>query len=423
MRQIVNLIVGRDPTLQPGGSESYTRASGRAAIAAGYEPHLFCVGTNTRTEETPFGVLHCVRSPFRPLRGLMVVAHQPYIVGAIERFMHEQGLARGTRCLIHALGNWNGVGPAAARRLAGMGLDSRVVATLFSTYNHETRGKLRGVGRPHGLWAHLVLRWELLWTQLTVDPSERRGVRASDLVLTNYDSVRRIVDAELGPGIRFGKVTYASELAFLHKEADRPPLPGVLAGLEPRDAPLILSVSRHDARKGLDVLLRALALLREWGVRFRACLAGGGGLLESHRRFAATLGLSERVLVAGRVPDAFAFLRHADIFVLPSIEEGSGSVALLEALQAGVAPVVSRVDGLPEDVTDGQSALLVEPGDPARLAAALRRLIEDSGLRTRLSQGALARFRERFSAEAFTADIGAVYTRLGFAPAPGHAPA
>src|SRR5689334_765554 len=109
MRQIVNLIVGRDPTLQPGGSESYSRASGRAAIAAGYEPHLFCVGTRTRTEEAPFGVIHCVRSPFRPLRGLMVVAHQPYIVGAIARFMREQGLPRGTPCLIHTLGNWSGV--------------------------------------------------------------------------------------------------------------------------------------------------------------------------------------------------------------------------------------------------------------------------------------------------------------------------
>jgi hypothetical protein len=54
MGQIVIIIAGRDPTLQPGGSESYARAIGRAALLAGYEPHLFCVGTNTRTETTPF---------------------------------------------------------------------------------------------------------------------------------------------------------------------------------------------------------------------------------------------------------------------------------------------------------------------------------------------------------------------------------
>ena len=417
MRQIVNIVAGRDPTLREGGSESYARATGRAAIQAGYKPHLFCVGAATRTETTPFGIVHCVRSPFRPLRGLMVAAHQPYILREIMRFADDQGLRQGARCLVHTLGNWSGVGAAAARRLAMKGIDCTTVATVFSTYNHETRGKLQGIGAPHGMWAHLELHWELLWVRLTVDPSERRGLRASKLVLVNYDSVRRIVEAQFGPGFRFGKITYASELAFLHGEADTVPMPDFLVGLEPRDAPLILSVSRHDARKGLDVLLRALAQLRDAGVRFRACLAGGGGLLAQHRRFAAELGLSACTILPGRVPDVYEYLRHADIFALPSIEEGSGSVSLLEALQAGVAPVVSRVDGLPEDVTDGESALLAEPGNADDLARALRRLVEAAGLRARLAQGAQARFRQRFSAAAYAADLGAVYARLGFAPA------
>ena len=417
MGQIVILVAGRDPTLMAGGADSYACASGRAAIAAGYEPHFFCVGTATRTEETPYGIVHCARSPFRPLRGLMVAAHQPYIVRAIARFMAERNLAPGSRCLIHTLGPWSGVGAAAARWLARMGIDCRTVATVFSTYNHETRGKLRGVGRPHGLWAQLELRWEMLWTLLAVNPSERRGLRASDLVLTNYESVRRIVESEFGPGIRFGKITYASEIAFLRGESDPVPMPEFLAGLGPENAPLILSISRHDARKGLDVLLRALAMLKQNGVRFRACLAGGGGLLEQHRRFAAKLGLADCTVLPGRVPDSYTCLRHADIYALPSIEEGSGSVALLEAMQAGVAPVVSRVDGLPEDVIDGESALLTAPGDAADLARALRRLVEDAGLRARLSRGAQARFRERFSAAAFAADIGSVYAGLGFAPA------
>lgn len=417
MRQVVIIIAGRDPTMRPGGSESYARATGRAAILAGYEPHLFCVGTARRTEATPFGVLHCVRSPFRPLRGLMVAMHQRHIVGAVARFASEQRLPAGTRCLIHSLGNWSGVAEAAARRLARMGIDCRIAATVFSTYNHETRGKLKGVGRPHGLWTQIELGWEMLWTRLTVDPSERRGLQASDIVLTNYDSVRRIVEAEFGPGLRFGKMTYASELAFLRGAADTVPVPGFLADLGPRDAPLILSISRHDARKGLDVFLRALALLREAGVRFRACLAGGGSLLAQHRRYAAELGLSDCAIVPGSVPDAYACLRHADIFVLPSIEEGSGSVSLLEAMQAGVAPVVSRVDGLPEDVTDGESGLLTEPGDAADLARALRRLVDDSALRARLASRAQAIFRERFSAEAYAAQLGEAYASLGFAPA------
>jgi glycosyltransferase involved in cell wall biosynthesis len=347
----------------------------------------------------------------------MVAAHQPFLLRAIDRFAASGAPGVGARCLVHSLGTWSGVGAAAARRLQAKGVAAALVSTPFTSYNHETRGKLRGLAGAHGVLAKLVLRWEMLWTRLTVDPSERRGLRGSDLVLTNYASVRKIIETEFGAGINFRKITYAPETAFLRSGAEHPPLPAAFARLEPKEAPLIVAVSRHDARKGLDVLLRALALLRGEGVRFRACLAGGGGLLERHRALARQLDLLACTALPGRVPDAFACLRHADIFVLPSIEEGSGSVALLEALQAGVAPVVSRVDGLPEDVTDGESALLAEPGDPADLARALRRLIADAGLRQRLAHGAQATFRARFSAEAYAADLGAVYASLGFAPA------
>jgi glycosyltransferase involved in cell wall biosynthesis len=413
----VIIIVGRDPMLLDGGSESYTRALGRAAIQAGYEPHIFCVGTASRTESTPFGVVHCSKSPFRPLRGLMVVVHAPYLLRAVDRFVASRGIGPEARCLVHTLGNWSGVGAAAARRLAARGIACTIVSSVYTSYNHETRGKLRGVSGAHGTWAKLVLRWEMLWTVLTVDPSERRGLRRSDLVLVNYESVSRIVTAEFGSAIRLRRITYAPETAFLRSPTERPPLPDALARLEPKDAPLVLAVARHDARKGLDVLLRALAILRAEGVPFRACLAGGGGLLDRHRALAAELGLLSCTALPGRVPDALAYLKHADIFALPSIEEGSGSVALLEALQAGVAPVVSRADGLPEDVTEGESALLVAPGDAGDLAQALRRLLGDAALRARLARGASATFHARFSAEAFAADLSRIYVSLGFAPA------
>ena len=150
---------------------------------------------------------------------------------------------------------------------------------------------------------------------------------------------------------------------------------------------------------------------------FRACIVGGEALLEKHRKLAADLGLLASTAIPGRVPDAYAYLRHADIFVLPSLEEGSGSVSLLEAMQAGAAPVVSRIDGLPEDVVEGESALLVEPGNISDLSRALRTLLEDRELRTRIARGARQVFRDRFSADAFAADIGKAYAGLGFTPA------
>jgi len=411
----VIVIAGKDPALIDGGSESYLRAYGRAARMAGYDPQHFCVSDRFDQQETEFGIIHRARSPFRPFRGLMVAAHQRFVVDCVDRHVGPDDRT----VLIHTFGPWSGVGIAAARRLRRRGIESTVVATAFGTYNHETRGKLRGLngGRPRLLW---VQHWaELAWTRLTVDPSEHRGYTGAQLVLVNYHSVRDIIRRQCGDDVRFRKSAYCSEAAFLREEGTpRTALPAAIAKLQPRHAPLLVCVSRHDPRKGVAVLVQALAALREREIPFRACLVGGGLLLDYHRRLVEEARLTACTVVTGRVPDAYSYLEYADIFVLPSLEEGSGSVSLLEAMQAGAAPVASRVDGVPEDVVNEENALLVEPGDAAALTSALGRLLLDTQLRSRIARGARENYREHFSAKAFADDLRRIYADLGF-PAAG----
>ena len=85
--QGVIVVTGKDPVVIDGGFESYIRAYGRAAIRAGYGPHYFCVGTRDEVEEVEFGVVHRARSPFRPFRGLMVAAHERYVINSVDRFV------------------------------------------------------------------------------------------------------------------------------------------------------------------------------------------------------------------------------------------------------------------------------------------------------------------------------------------------
>jgi glycosyltransferase involved in cell wall biosynthesis len=251
----------------------------------------------------------------------------------------------------------------------------------------------------------------LSWIKLMVKRYEQQAYLGSHLVLINYESVRQIVVAQYGMGVKFRKLPYTSESALLPSETEAF---ATRADLSSSETPLIVSVSRHDARKGIDVLLRALARLQKAGLRFRACLVGGGPLLELHRRLATQLGLKDVISIEGWVPDPAQYLRKADVFVLPSLQEGSGSLSLIEALQAGVPVVASRIDGIPEDVADGDSALLVQPGNISQLCDALAQMITDGALRQRLRRSSRETFVKKFSFEAFTSALRATYAELGF---------
>jgi glycosyltransferase involved in cell wall biosynthesis len=262
---------------------------------------------------------------------------------------------------------------------------------------HEARGKLNGLNRNHGFLRRFQHLAEYAWAVNCLTHYERRLYGQSQLVLFNYASVGRLLDGRGGDPAALRRISYASEMAFLRDPAEQGgPPPAELKTLRPAKAPLLVAVSRQDPRKGVDVLLRALAELKSRGVAFRACLVGGGMLLEPHRRLAARLGLDGSTLLTGRVPDSYSYMRHADVFALPSLEEGSGSVSLLEALQAGLAVVASDLDGIPEDVTDGDNALLVPPGDAVALSHALERALTDVGLRGRLRARARETFAEKF---------------------------
>jgi glycosyltransferase involved in cell wall biosynthesis len=125
------------------------------------------------------------------------------------------------------------------------------------------------------------------------------------------------------------------------------------------------------------------------------------------------------VSITGHVAQVAPYLRHADIFVLPSLEEGGGSLSLLEALQSGTAIAASRCDGIPEDVRldagggGEDAALLVEPGDPSALQSALARALSDDALRSQLGARARSIHAQRFSAPALIDALGGIYSELG----------
>ena len=395
-------IAGKDPTEETGGHSTYVRAHARAATRLGYAPRIFCVARQDGTIETDYGTVHRVHSPFRPFRPIAMPLHEPFMRRAILRYLAGQNES----VLIHGFGFWSYIGATTAREIRrGHGV-CRTVTSQYTAIVDESAGKWEGINQAHPLRLRFRHGIEYLWAKLILAGYERRLLRQTDFLLTNYLAVERRIQEAQGSEFRLRKVPYASEQSFM-ADTDEPPIPGIEPGI-----PLIVSVSRQDPRKGVDVLIRALAELRSRGAAFRAILVGGGPLLESHRRLVDRMGLADCTQVAGWVPDSYEYLQRAEIFVLPSIQEGSGSVSLLEAMQAGVACVASRIDGIPEDVADGESALLFEAGQVEELAAILERLVRAPELRQRLGRAARQAYEQNFSAARLMETLRDIYTHL-----------
>lgn len=162
---------------------------------------------------------------------------------------------------------------------------------------------------------------------------------------------------------------------------------------QPGDGIGVLSVGRLVEMKGFEFLIQALAILRRRGRSIRCTIAGHGPQFERLTRLARELELEQSVSFPGFVPHERLRAMYAEhaLFVLPSVTTEDGQRdgipnVILEAMACGL-PVVSTINsGIPEAVVDGETGLLVPPGDPDKLADAMERLCADAALRTRLAE-------------------------------------
>ncbi|MGH7360697.1 MAG: glycosyltransferase family 4 protein, partial [Candidatus Methylomirabilales bacterium] len=162
--------------------------------------------------------------------------------------------------------------------------------------------------------------------------------------------------------------------------------------------PLLGFAGRLDPQKGLHTLLAAVQPLLTGDGETRLLLMGEGPQRSELEQAARRAGLSARILFRGLVRDVAPYLRACDIFVFPSVGEGMPN-ALLEAMASGLPCVASAIGGCTDIVTDGESGLLVPPGDAAAFRAALDRLLHSPELRARLGAAARATVVSRFGLE------------------------
>jgi glycosyltransferase involved in cell wall biosynthesis len=185
----------------------------------------------------------------------------------------------------------------------------------------------------------------------------------------------------------------------------------------PEDAQLVVSVGRLAPEKGFDILIETARLVTKANKKVYFALAGDGPLHDKLADLAKPLG--KRFLLLGRYNAVYGLVSASDVIAIPSIGEGQGLVAL-EAMAAGKPVVASAAGGLAETVADGQTGLIVPDGSPEGLADSLKRLLADSGLRSRMGESGRSRAAEQYSLDKMVDKTLAVYSAVcsgGFVPA------
>lgn len=249
----------------------------------------------------------------------------------------------------------------------------------------------RRVDNPEARW-QVALKYRLFDHVITISEAIREVLLSEGVAPDKVTCVRSSVDA-------------APYLAPVDRDAFRHEF------RLPPSSTVVGMVAQLIQRKGHFYLLEAVDTLRGAYPDLRVLLFGKGPLQAELEAEIARRKLDDIISFAGFRNDLPKWLGGLDILAHPADMEGLG-VSLLQASAAAVPIIASRAGGLPEAVLDGVSGLLIPRGDVAALTAALRRLLDDAGLRKQMGEAGRARILAEFSVEAMVNGNLAIYNKV-----------
>ena len=181
----------------------------------------------------------------------------------------------------------------------------------------------------------------------------------------------------------------------------------------PVDVPVIGTVGNLFPRKGYEVMLRALpAILKSLPELHYLVVGGGNAAYETLlRSLVKDLGVANRVHFAGFQDTVYSCLAAMDLYVHPALMEGFG-IAVLEAMAMSKPVVATATGGLPEIVQDGETGIVVLPGDPDALAQSVSELLQDSARCRQLGEAGRARVATHFTVKSMMDQLVSGYGTL-----------
>jgi len=179
-----------------------------------------------------------------------------------------------------------------------------------------------------------------------------------------------------------------------------------------RESPVVGTVSSLTPHKGQKYLIQAAAKIREKYPATRFLIVGDGPLRRSLEEQALELSLQSSLIFTGARRDIPDLLSLMDIFVLPSSSREGLGIAIIEAMAMEKPTVATDIGGIPEVVQDGETGLLVRPGDSAALAKAIIELIDNPDRAKAMGKKGRNRFAQKFTRKTMLSKIEDLYLGL-----------
>ena len=371
-----------------GGAQRIALETFRRLDPSRYERH-FLTGPDLGPEGDSFD--EAIRSGIRPvvIRGLHREISPFSDLAALLRlasFLKKERIQ-----ILHTHTSKAGLLGAAAARLA------RTPIVVYTPHGHifGKGARIPGVTGAFRKRCLLVLR--------------RLAERWSDRVVAlNRADLEEQVALGLGPREKYVVIPNGIDLGAYGDSRDRAPLRkalGIGSGTQ-----AVAVVGRLTREKGHEILIQAFSMISP-DLRPVLLIVGGGPLEHRLRVETRRLGLASRVRFLGPRRDVPRLLAASDLLVLPSFYE-SGGLVLMEAMASGRPVIASRTGGVPDLVNDGESGLLVAPGEPGPLARAMERVLRDQGLAGRLAEGGRRKVIRDHDIEGSAAILEGLYSSL-----------
>ncbi|HJV37142.1 glycosyltransferase family 4 protein [Geomonas sp.] len=388
------MISGKSPITIPGGLGAYAYNVAKILDSLGYKVYILGFSSQKEQVSLDFATLIHFVNPYERLLGLGAVMASGLFVAEMEKVIEQE---KPDELIVYSAAIWGVAGTKLKQKLRGSSIKLKTLVGYFTTHKHEYRGHV--IGAPacdYGYRRSLFIRAAYLFARTVYSPIESRLLRGSDLVVVHYDSTRNILLSEFA-GLDPEKVVKLPYYIDIYERKSELTIGS--DAIRSGDVPTVSLICRQDPRKGINTFLKAAKIVRERGIAFN-CLVAGAGVFHRHNmRLAKRLGLEGFVSFLGFVDSVDKVLDRTDIYVLPSVEEGSGAISLLEAMKKGVTILTTLCDGIPEDFVDHETAVLVPPNDPQRMAAALEELLLDGNLRAALAANVRRDYAKRFTFE------------------------